>query len=107
MPYTNEDWTQVFTVTDSAGAAVNLTGATLAMMVRATEKADTVLSLTSTAGTLVVESAAAGRFRTQVPVATMLNVPPGLYVYDVRSTTGSVVKRLFGGTIDVIEGVTR
>lgn len=106
--FTNQDWNDGFLVLDANGAAVDLTGADLRLMVRAnaTDTA-TLLSLTVGAGTLVLTVPTEGKLETNVPKATMETIAPGTYPYDLVRVTGGVWDMRFGGFVTIRQGVTR
>lgn len=86
---------------------INLTGYGARMMVRNTYRDTTpMLSLTSTAGDIVLGGAAGTVSITATATATAA-MTPGVAVYDVEIFNGSFVRRLFGGRVDVTAEATK
>lgn len=99
-------WSVTLTYKDANGAAINLTGYSAAMQVRASHDASSaVLSLTSGAGLTL--GGAAGTITISVAAATTATIEAGTYVYDLELTTGSTVTRLVEGSLTVTPEVTR
>lgn len=100
----------VFTATDSNGAAIDLTGASAAMQVRATvAAAATILSLTSAVGGGIELGGVAGTITITVLAAITAGLQAGAeYVYDLRITFATTaVDRFVQGNFDVSPAVTR
>lgn len=55
----------------------------------------------------LVNSGAGGTVNIALPAATMRGVAPALYDYDLIAREGSVTRRVFSGTANVVPGVTR
>lgn len=99
-------WSVTLTYKDANGAAINLSGYTAAMQVRASHAASTtVLSLTSGSG--ITLGGAAGTITITASAATTAAIEAGTYVYDLELTTGSTVTRLVEGSVTVTPEVTR
>jgi hypothetical protein len=94
---------------DSTGAAVNLTGYTARMQVRASYDAtSTVLALTSAAGDIVLGGAAGTIAITASATVTAALTAPWNGVYDLELVSGGgVVTRLLEGPATVSPEVTR
>ena len=94
---------------DSAKRAINITGYTARMHVRATvESSTTVLELTTTNSRITL-GGSSGTVTMTVSAADMAAIPEGKYVYDleiVAPVTG-VVNRLIQGNFVVRPEVTR
>jgi hypothetical protein len=94
---------------DSAKKAINITGYTARMHVRATvESASTILELT-TANSRITLGGSSGTVTMTVSASDMAAIPEGKYVYDleiVAPSTG-VVNRLIQGNFVVRPEVTR
>jgi hypothetical protein len=94
---------------DSAKKAINITGYTARMHVRATvESASTILELT-TANSRITLGGSSGTVTMTVSASDMAAIPEGKYVYDleiVAPVTG-VVNRLIQGNFVVRPEVTR
>ncbi|NVN99298.1 MAG: hypothetical protein HXX17_08240 [Geobacteraceae bacterium] len=101
---------QTFYWTDSAGAAVNLTGYTAQMMVKANyadSGAVALLTLTSAGGTIVL-TAGTGKIDLLVPPATTQALTFTKAIYDLELTSaGGVVTRLVQGNVFLSKEVTR
>lgn len=94
---------------DSAKRAINVTGYTARMHVRATVDAPTtVLELTTSNGYLVL-GGAAGTVTMSVPASVTANLPEGIHVYDLElvAPVSGVVNRLIQGNFVVRPEVTR
>jgi hypothetical protein len=102
-------YSTVFTYTDSNGAAVNLTGFTARMQVRAVYAASgPSISLTTSAGGGISLGGAAGTVTVTVPAATSANLVAKNYVYDLELVSaGGVVTKLIRGKMKVLPEVTR
>ena len=102
-------FSRTITWTDSARNAINVTGYTARMQVRATlESAQTVLELT-TGNSKISLGGILGTVTLTVSAADMANVSADKYVYDlelIAPTTG-VVNRLVQGNFVVRGEVTR
>ncbi len=92
-----------FTFTDAAGAAIDISGYAWKMDVKETDTsssdiiADSSFSYSGTnAGVLTITAAA----------AVMAGVAGGLYVYDLQSTTGGIVKTWVYGIFKINEDVS-
>lgn len=98
----------VFNYTDSAGTAINLTGYTVRMQVRATKaQTTTLLDIANGAG-ISITDAAAGQITLDVPAATTAALPGDtLGVYDIELVNGSTVTRFLEGVAVISGEVTR
>lgn len=107
--YRNEDWRDDMTsdaatmmVLDPTGVPyVWAIGATAQMILKINASdGDTAaaLNLTTSVGTLVLLP---GSISTRVPMATMVNVPAGIYQHQIRVVENSVQTVLFFGTVEV------
>ena len=103
---TNEDLRQGFKLTDTEGAPVSLSGATLRMEVDNLAN-DDVLEASLANGRIVVTNAAQGEFSVAVPASVMAAVAPGVYRHDLLLTRpdGSI-QRIWEGTLTLNRGVT-
>jgi len=87
--YRGDSHSEVFTVTDSAGVAVNLTSASARFTVKSRDtdaQADAVLTRTSAVGGGITITAATGVVTVAFVAATMAALSPGRYVYDLEVT---------------------
>lgn len=90
------------------GTAVNLTGYTAALQVRATLDAATPTLELTTANSRITLGGAAGTIDFLVDATTMTAVPAGQYVYDLELTAANGTKtRLLMGDFEVRREVTR
>jgi hypothetical protein len=88
------------------GTAVNLTGYTAALQVRAGYDADTALiSLTSGSG--ITLGGAAGTIVVTASAAVTGAVDAGSYAYDLELYSGAETTRLLQGSFTITGGVTR
>jgi NADH:ubiquinone oxidoreductase subunit F (NADH-binding) len=102
------DWYINFTYQDSNGTAINLTGYTAAMQLRApTDSITASLSLTSPSGGITI-TGATGLVAVHATAAQTGALNEGIYEYDLEITSGSsIVTRLVQGQITVSPQVTR
>lgn len=100
-----ETWSLSIAVTDDAGAAVDLTGATIKIGVREPDAMSAFITYTSGDGKLSITDAVGGIFalNTDLDPATF---PPGMYEVGVVIKLVSGTKRtLIVGTLPVVDGV--
>jgi hypothetical protein len=102
---TNEDLRQAFALTDSAGTAVNLTGASLRMALDAPD-GSSPLELSTTNGRIVLADAGQGQFDLRLPTAELRTLAPGVYRHDLVLTLAGRAQRIWDGTLTLAEGVT-
>jgi hypothetical protein len=100
-------YSQVITYKD-AGVAVNLTGYTARMQVRATlESASTLVELT-TANSRIALGGTAGTISLTIAAADTAALTAGRGVYDLELVSGSgIVTRLLQGVATISRNVTR
>lgn len=90
-------------VEDSAGAAVNLYGYTVASQIRKSYYSSTANSFTTT-----VTGIANGEITMAMTAANTANLTPGRYLYDLVITAPSGTKtRVVEGIVNVLAGVTQ
>ena len=100
-----ETWSLTVTVSDDTGAAVNLTGATIAIGVRAPEALAPIITYTSGDGKLTITDAVNGVFQLNADL-DQATFPPGQYEVGVMLKLASGVKRtLVVATLPVVDGV--
>jgi hypothetical protein len=111
--YSDADFVAAF-VYQKNGVAVDLTGSSLAMMVRPgldPSIADVVVSLDNASiGGIVVTDAPNGKFTITIPQASLAKMPSGPYVHAlVRSygTGPTLHERVWGGQINHTIGIVR
>ena len=91
------------TVSDSNGAAVNLSGYSVAAQIRKSH-----LSSTSTAFTASISNASAGEITISLTDSQTTSLEAGRYVYDVLITaSGGTKTRVVEGQVTVNPSVTR
>ena len=93
--------------TDANDVATNLTGYTAAMQVRPTAASATVTLELTTENSRITLGGAAGTVDLLVDAATMEDLTPGRYYYDLELYTGSTVIRLIEGVFNIKAEVTR
>ena len=101
----NEDLRQVFRVTDSAGVAVNLTGATMSMSIETPPTVD-VVSATTANGRIVLTDPTGGYFTLAVPVSVISALAAGIYNHDLVAVIAGATMRLWTGTLHLSRGIT-
>jgi hypothetical protein len=89
------------------GTAVNLTGYTAALQVRAGYDAETPLISLSTGGSGIVLGGSAGTIVVTASAAVTGAVDAGSYAYDLELYSGSETTRLLQGSFTITGGVTR
>lgn len=90
-------------IKDSAGAAVDITGRTYAAQIR--EQAESTTALANFSCTIT--SAVAGTLAATLSATTTAALTPGLAVWDLQETNGSVVTTLLAGQVTIVQDVTR
>lgn len=102
-----EDLRQAFSLTDSAAAPIDLTGAQLKMAIEPLAGAGLVEASTSN-GRIGLANAPAGQFELQVPASVMRTLAPGSYRHDLLLTLASGhVHRVWSGALTLARGVTQ
>jgi hypothetical protein len=102
------DWYVNFTYQTSAGVAINLTGYTAAMQLRApTDSLIASLSLSSPSNGIAI-TAATGLVAVHATAAQTGALVAGIYEYDLELTSSTnIVTRLVQGQLTVLAQVTR
>jgi hypothetical protein len=90
-------------IKDSTGAAVNITGRTYAAQIRTTTDAATALATFSCS----IVSGAAGTLTATLSASTTAALTAGLAVWDLQETNGTTVTTLLGGSVTIVQDVTR
>jgi hypothetical protein len=98
------DWTRTLTWQTSDGAAVNLTGYTARMQLRAYGR--DVVELTTENGRITL-GGAAGTVTLNLPAAVTTTMAAVAYDYDLEVVVGISVTRLLEGTATVSPNTTR
>lgn len=97
--YNGADWTQVWTVKDSSGTAVNLTGYSSSLVIKERpESSSTLLTLTESAG--ITLGGAAGTITPVLTDTQVAALPTAKLFYYLTITTGSTTTRLMQGNIE-------
>jgi hypothetical protein len=102
---TNEDLRQAFVLQDAAGAAIDLTGASLRMALQGASGA-IALEAGLADGRIAILDAANGRFEVAVLAADLQTLPPGVYRHDLLLAQAGVVRRVWSGVLTLSQGVT-
>jgi hypothetical protein len=90
-------------IKDSTGAAVNITGRTYAAQIRTTTDAATALATFSCS----IVSGAAGTLTATLSASTTAALTAGIAVWDLQETNGTTVTTLLGGSVTIVQDVTR
>ena len=90
-------------IKDSTGAPVNITGRTYAAQIRTTTDAATALATFSCS----ITNAAAGTLAATLSATTTAAFTAGLAVWDLQETNGTTVTTLLGGSVTIVQDVTR
>lgn len=90
-------------IKDSTGAPVNITGRTYAAQIRTTTDAATALATFSCS----ITNAAAGTLAATLSATTTAALTAGLAVWDLQETNGTTVTTLLGGSVTIVQDVTR
>ena len=99
-------FTFTVTVTDSAGAAINLTGETITMDIKADYDATAIISLASGSGlTITVGTGTIVVFLTAAQCTSLL--ANNQYIYDIKSAEGTTIQTYLSGTIQAVPVVTQ
>ena len=92
------------TMQDSAGAAINLAGRTYASQIRASADSSTVLASFTCA---LVGSGSTGQVTCTLPASTTSALTPGVAVFDLQETNGTVITTILAGQVTITQDVTR
>lgn len=82
--YRGDTWTRSWQIKDSAGAPVDLTGASARLHLRDATGLLSASATTSTTGLTI--TAATGQIDLRIPAATMAALAPGFYYFDLELT---------------------
>lgn len=90
------------------GTAIDLTGYTGRMQVRASSTAeDLIVELTEANGRFLIPSPSTGQVRFQITAADMAGLAPGVYVYDSELVNGAIVEPFMSGTFEIQAEITK
>ena len=92
----------VVSITDSTGAAVNVTGRTYRAQIRYSPDTSILASFTC-----VITNAAGGVVTCTMSATTTASLPVGRAQWDFEETNGDVVNTLFGGLVTITADVTK
>lgn len=101
----NEDLRQAFVLTDEAGAAIDLDGASLRMGLQDTSGNDQLEASTNN-GRIAITDTAQGHFELAIPAAVMSTLKAGVYKHDLLLTASGTTRRVWAGTLEVSQGVS-
>jgi len=108
--YRGDSHSEVFTITDAAGAAVNLTSASARFTVKrhvTDAQADAIITRTSAVGGGITIAAATGVITVAFVQETMAALDPGRYVYDLEVTlSDGTVHTVAKDTFDLLADVS-
>ena len=90
-------------IKDSTGAPVNISGRTYAAQIRTTTDAATALATFSCS----ITNAEAGTLAATLSATTTAALTAGLAVWDLQETNGTTVTTLLGGSVTIVQDVTR
>jgi hypothetical protein len=93
----------VAAVQDDDGAAVPIAGRTYAAQIRRTPESSTIIA----SFTCAITDAPNGVVTCTLPAATTGTLTPGVAVWDMQETNGSVVTTLLAGFVTITQDVTR
>lgn len=88
---------------DADGAPINISGRTYAAQIRPTADSTTVTATF----TCAVSNAAGGVMTATLPAATTAALTPGVGVWDLQETNGTVVTTILAGPVSIVQDVTR
>lgn len=96
----------VFTIKDSSGTAIDITGYSFLMTVDpSSEPTDADENLFQISGTITDASAGQVTF---TPSSANTDQTPGVYRYDIQmTTTGSEIRTIVVGTFEIIQDITK
>ena len=96
-----------FTCVDADGAALDLTGASAMLMVKARGSDDPVIIKTDTIGLSVVAPASGGLLDLELLPADTSDLTPAHYRYDLQLAVGPYVYTVIAGTLELVADITR
>jgi hypothetical protein len=96
-----------FTCVDAAGAALDLTGASAMLMVKARGSDDPLITKTETLGLSIVNPASGGLIDLELLPADTASLAPSHYRYDLQLVLGPYVYTVIAGTLELVGDITR
>lgn len=92
------------TIQDENGTATNIAGRTYASQIRSSADATTVIASFTCA---IVGNGSTGQVTCTLPASTTSALSPGMAVFDLQETNGTVVTTLLAGQVSIVQDVTR
>ena len=92
------------TMQNASGTAINISGRTYASQIRASADSSTVLASFNCA---LVGSGSTGQVTCTLPASTTSALSPGMAVFDLQETNGTVVTTILAGQVTITQDVTR
>jgi len=102
----NEDLHQAFRLTAAGETPLDLTGASLRMAVAALDGTP-ILQANTSNGAIAVTDAAAGEFEIDIPAASLSALIAGVYSHDLILVQASRTRRIWQGTVTLIQGIAQ
>ncbi|MCB1485613.1 MAG: hypothetical protein KDJ17_12050 [Hyphomicrobiaceae bacterium] len=102
----NEDLQQGFALTDQDGVPISLAQTQLRMALADLSGTERLEASTQN-GHVVITSESGGQFELLIPASQMATLPEGIYRHDMILTTASATRRIWTGTLALVEGVTQ
>lgn len=100
---TNEDLNHRFQLKDTAGAGIDITGASMALSA-VNDNEDEVFSASTGDARITLTAPATGFFKLLVPQSVIGALAPGAYRFDLVMTLSGEATRLMFGTVNVVKG---
>jgi hypothetical protein len=91
-------------IEDENGTAIDIAGRTYASQIRSSADASTVIASFNCA---VVGNGSTGQVTCTLPASTTSALSPGMAVFDLQETNGTVVTTLLAGQVSIVQDVTR
>lgn len=98
-------WTLTIVYEDPSGNPIDLSGNTGRMQLRSKFDSSAVLTLSTSNGGMTI-TGPTGTIELLATATQMELIEPGLYVYDLELTNGSIIQRLIQGQMTVRAQVT-
>ena len=101
---TGDTETIALTIQNSSGTPIDLAGRTYAAQVRESAESSSILATFSCA---LVGTGSTGQVNCTLPASTTTGLTPGLAVFDLQETNGTVVTTILAGQCTIVRDVTR